>query len=292
MHVQRAGRSDASPAQAQILMRHGSSAVQRRPPPHQPGLSHDHDPQPTPTVDALPVDVEGGDVSRFSRHLNEQFAPLSWPDELARRVLTHGSHKASTVDGHNARLAFLGRRVMHTYTSLFLLSSPALNASHDVELIASRALNTYALGQHVAPRMHLGRALRWRPTVNPEVSKRAQFKFPTPAPGQADAPQVLDPELAAALHSHPALMRSTGLYKVMGECVQAVIGGAYHQFGGAVALKLFHTRVLNNLLLSGRGTMATGTGGLGLHGDFHADAFNKAQEMERAGLLGEKRAEA
>ena len=54
-------------------------------------------------------------MSRFSRHLNEQFAPLSWSDELARRVLTHGSHKASAVDGHNARLAFLGALILPSF---------------------------------------------------------------------------------------------------------------------------------------------------------------------------------
>jgi hypothetical protein len=40
----------------------------------------------------------------------------------------------------------------------------------------------------------------------------------------------MDPELVVALRAHPQVVRSVGLYKVMGEAVQAVVGGAYHQF--------------------------------------------------------------
>lgn len=46
--------------------------------------------------------------SRFSRHLNGQFPPLDFPPDLARRVLTHGSHAKARTDGHNARLSFIG----------------------------------------------------------------------------------------------------------------------------------------------------------------------------------------
>lgn len=46
--------------------------------------------------------------SRFSRHLNEQFPPLNFPPDLARRILTHGSHTKARADGHNARLSFIG----------------------------------------------------------------------------------------------------------------------------------------------------------------------------------------
>jgi hypothetical protein len=46
--------------------------------------------------------------SRFARHLNEQFSPLKFPPELARRILTHGSHRKAPIDGHNARLGFIG----------------------------------------------------------------------------------------------------------------------------------------------------------------------------------------
>ncbi|KZP11431.1 hypothetical protein FIBSPDRAFT_913615 [Athelia psychrophila] len=221
--------------------------------------------------------------SRFARHLNEQFTPLNFPPELARRILTHGSHDKAANDGHNARLAFIGRRVMQTYTSLLLHSSPACDPSHDHEFIVGRTLNTYALGQYVAPHLQLARIVRWRPTVNPEISKRAQFKYTKDVPAHfeggeegKDIAREVDPELMVAIKSHPAVMRSVGLYKVMGEAVEALVGGTYHQFGGTVALRMFHTRVLPHLLL---------TGPLGLHPAYHADAFNKAQEMAKAGLV-------
>lgn len=166
----------------------------------------------------------------------------------------------------------IGRRVLHTYTSLFLHSSSACDPSHDHDFIVERTLNTYALGQYVAPHMYLGRIVRWHPTVNPEISARAQFKYADVTKGARE----VDPELTAAIQSHPTVMRSVGLYKVMGEAVQALMGGTYHQFGGTVALRLFHTRILPHLLL---------TGPLGLHPAYHADAYNKAKEMSVEGLI-------
>lgn len=43
----------------------------------------------------------------FQEHLNHIFSPLQFPKELAKRILTHGSHSAS-VGGHNAGLSFIG----------------------------------------------------------------------------------------------------------------------------------------------------------------------------------------
>ena len=45
--------------------------------------------------------------SPFSAHLDAVFAPLQFPPELAKRILTHGSHKEAT-HGHNGRLSFVG----------------------------------------------------------------------------------------------------------------------------------------------------------------------------------------
>jgi hypothetical protein len=187
--------------------------------------------------------------SRFVRHLNEQFSPLQFPPELARRILTHGSHRRAAIDGHNARLSFVGmcssiitkpsnrlnfrnfrptitgRRVLHAYLTLFLHSSLASNPDHDYEFIASRTLNTYGLGQYVAPKWQLGRVLRWQPTINPRVN----FNYDVKTRGRGPNGDV-DPELAIALRTHPHVVRSVGLYKVMGEAVQAIVGGAYHQF--------------------------------------------------------------
>lgn len=187
--------------------------------------------------------------SRFVRHLDEQFSPLKFPPELARRILTHGSHRRAAIDGHNARLSFVGtcaatmsklfnrlnfgnfgpaiagRRVLHAYMTLFLHSSPASNPDHDYEFITSRTLNTYGLGQHVAPKWQLGRVLRWQPTINTRVN----FNYDVKTRGRSPDGDM-DPELAIALRTHPHVVRSVGLYKVMGETVQAIVGGAYHQF--------------------------------------------------------------
>lgn len=100
--------SHAPPLSAAAI-RHGHTAVQRQP---QFGLREDDALTVGTTVDGEIVDgssSQGQDeVSRFSRHLNEQFAPLNFPSELARRILTHGSHAKAPMDGHNARLAFVG----------------------------------------------------------------------------------------------------------------------------------------------------------------------------------------
>ena len=43
----------------------------------------------------------------FAEHLNGLFPTLRFPPELARRILTHGSHPAATY-GHNAAYSFMG----------------------------------------------------------------------------------------------------------------------------------------------------------------------------------------
>lgn len=45
--------------------------------------------------------------SRFSEHLNGVFPPLKFPTELAKRILTHGSHPQA-MHGHNSGLSFMG----------------------------------------------------------------------------------------------------------------------------------------------------------------------------------------
>ena len=46
-------------------------------------------------------------ASSFEEHLNGLFAPLKFPPELARRIMTHGSHPKA-VAGHNAGFTFMG----------------------------------------------------------------------------------------------------------------------------------------------------------------------------------------
>ena len=82
------------------------------------------------------------------------------------------------------------------------------------------------------------------------------------------------------------ILKSVGLYKVLGEGVQAIVGGTYHQFvstsnflsihtyfflfhqGASVAHRLFHQRILPSLSIRGP---------LGLHEAYHVDAFSRAE---------------
>jgi len=114
------------------------------------------------------------------------------------------------------------------------------------------------LGEHIAPRWSLGRVLLWVPTVPRETLRATQTQNP-------------DSELDEALAASPGIAKSVGLYKVMGEAVQAVVGGVYHQFGGSVAHQLFHTRILPHLLLPGRLS--------GVPEEFHETALRICERM-------------
>jgi len=176
--------------------------------------------------------------SMLANHLNSTFSPLQFPPELATRLLTHASHPDAQLQGHNGRLAFGGRRVLESYFLLFLQSCPEIRPTDDYEQLASSTLNTYLLGEHVAPKWSLGRVLRWTPVGDIQVSPRNT---------------------------------SVGLHKVMGTTVEAVVGGIYHQFGGSVAHRIFHTRILPHLLLPGTSQ--------GLQDFYHDHAMQVYQRM-------------
>jgi len=177
----------------------------------------------------------------FQEHLNQIFSPLQFPKELAKRILTHGSHSAS-AGGHNAGLSFMGRRVLAAYLQLFLHSSSALHPSDDVEAIMSSTLNTNILGEYVGPEWGVGRVIRWQPAA--------------PAHKLVELDKEVD------------VRRQVGLYKVQGEAVEAILGGIYFQFGGMVAQRVFHTRFLPHLLVN-----------RGLPKVFHKDANLMCAQM-------------
>lgn len=112
--------------------------------------------------------------------------------------------------------------MLESYYLLFLHSVARTQNQHDYEYLSSRALNSYLLGEHVAPRWSLGRILRWAPTVSQDVllAHKNVKKSKQPA----------DAQLENALTANPGIVRSVGLYKVMGDAVQSVMGGVYHQF--------------------------------------------------------------
>ncbi|KAF8908590.1 ribonuclease-III-like-domain-containing protein [Gymnopilus junonius] len=155
--------------------------------------------------------------------MNQLFSPLQFPPELAQRILTHASHHLARR-GHNAAYSFIGRRVLNAYFLMFLNSSQHLTPQHDIEQIASSALHTNLLGEHVAHAWGVGRVLVWAPSAPSEF-----------------AAKKLDLQT----------LRSAGLYKVQGEAVQAMVGGIYQQYGGSVAHRLFHTRILPRLRVKG-----------------------------------------
>ncbi|KAJ7136141.1 ribonuclease-III-like-domain-containing protein [Mycena epipterygia] len=180
----------------------------------------------------------------FSDHLTGLFSPLKFPLELSARILTHASHPAAS-HGHNAQFAFIGRRVLESYLLIMLASSPHLQPSHDLQDVVSRVLNTYFLGEHIGSKWGLGRVMRWTPTIPASML-------------QNDARE-----------DKTKLLRDVGLYKVQGDAVTAVMGGIFQQFGGSVAHRVFHTRVLPRLLLP--------QGGLPVC--FHADALEACERL-------------
>lgn len=94
----------------------------------------------------------------------------------------------------------LGRRVLGAYFLTFLHSCPNVNSGADYSNITSNALNTYTLGEHVGREWGIGKVLRWRYMVDPQMIARGVDN------------------------------RHIGLHKVLGTTVEAIVGGVYHQF--------------------------------------------------------------
>jgi large subunit ribosomal protein L15 len=164
-------------------------------------------------------------------YLQQLFTPLEFPEDVAQRMTTHVSWERGT-EGHNGRLSFIGRRVLHTYLLLFLhecllpsktpqrpntgapsdlLRPSSLTVGGDAqpipqtyEHISDKLLDTYVLGEHVGGAWHLERIMRW-----------------TPAVAQLDTLKATDPS---------KVLHGSGLYKVRGATVEGVMGGIFHQF--------------------------------------------------------------
>ena len=114
--------------------------------------------------------------------------------------------------------------MLETYLLLLLSANPALDPADDLEAIASHALNTYLVGEHVGRDWEIGRVLRWVPA----------------APASA---------AVHAVSADQAQGRSIGLYKVQGDTVAAVVGGVFREWGASTAHRLFHTRVVPHILV-------------------------------------------
>ncbi|CAG7847311.1 SubName: Full=Uncharacterized protein {ECO:0000313/EMBL:CCA72036.1} [Serendipita indica DSM 11827] len=160
------------------------------------------------------------DNKKVVEHLRATFPPLEFPEDVALRIITHSSWKGG-AEGHNARLAFIGRRVMECYLNLFLhsqtdsgLAKPHLFNRIGYDELAKKILDTHVLGEFVGSAWQLERIMRWVPSHTNDPSRT---------------------------------MWSSGLYRVRGTTVEALLGGVFHHFGGVVAHRLFHTRILPHL---------------------------------------------
>lgn len=141
-------------------------------------------------------------------------------EEIAARAMTHESFRNGR-QGHNRRLAFLGRRSLKMFTSLYLFeqlqaSNGAAPSEYIRKLVNSTAsvdamLVTSRLGDKVGRQLQLEKVMKWTPNVIDE--------------GQ------LGP-------------RETGLFKVRGSCVEALLGAVYHERGAHVALQFFNASIL------------------------------------------------
>jgi hypothetical protein len=91
----------------------------------------------------------------------------------------------------------------------------------DLEAAMNATLNTYVLGEHVASIWGLYPMVLWTPTL-PRNMKAHDPE--TPEEAERDAMKGLIDGF------RPRVLTSSGLYKVQGEAVQAIVGAAYHQF--------------------------------------------------------------
>ena len=99
--------------------------------------------------------------------------------------------------------------MLKTYLLLFLHSSPSLLPGHDYEQIVEGALNTYVLGEYVAPKWSLGPVMKWTPVkISPQVS------YPNVDWSKLDEKTT----------------KGVGLYKVQGTVVESLMGGIFHQY--------------------------------------------------------------
>ena len=83
---------------------------------------------------------------------------------------------------------------------MFLHSCPNVNSGADYANITSNSLNTYTLGEHVGREWGIGKVLRWKSMVDPQMGVKG-----------VGSGQI-------------------GLHKVLGTTVEAIVGGVYHQF--------------------------------------------------------------
>lgn len=152
------------------------------------------------------------DTQSVQRWLSEAFPTLRLPDDVALQMITHESWDQGASAGHNRRLAFLGRRAMKFYLNLFLAQHPGNEHLLTTEKVDT-LLHTSIIGDYVGRALKLGEVMRWTPAVSD---------------GQKGA-------------------KETGLFKIRGITVEALVGAIYHQHGAQAAKSFFASRILPEL---------------------------------------------
>ncbi|KAJ9474136.1 putative mitochondrial ribosomal protein [Pseudozyma hubeiensis] len=179
---------------------------------------------------ALGTSITGQDVlSHFSSPPFSSTSSdlLGSNPELALRAVTHESY-LNAREGHNRRLAFVGRRTLKLFVTLYLharlQTTTKGDAAHNYinRLLESPTgvdaiLTTHRLGDKVGRQLGLEKIMRWTPAVSD---------------GQVGP-------------------RETGLFKVRGVAVEALAGAIYHQKGASEASRFFQSWILPELLQDG-----------------------------------------
>lgn len=174
--------------------------------------THGSEDRSVPQFNVRMTPAAAKDTESVQRWLSEAFPTLSFPDDVALQMITHESWDHGTMAGHNRRLAFLGRRAMKFFLNLFLAQHSGnehLLTTENVDLL----LQTSIVGDYVGRTLKLGEVMRWTPAVND---------------GQKGA-------------------KETGLFKIRGVTVEALVGAIYHQHGAQAAKSFFASRILPEL---------------------------------------------
>ncbi|EPQ31411.1 uncharacterized protein PFL1_00746 [Pseudozyma flocculosa PF-1] len=200
-----------------------SSASSTPPPPSSTSAASASDLGRVP-AQPLGANLSSQDIlAHFSRPPFPSTNLLGNDAELAKRAMTHESFMYAK-DGHNRRLAFLGRRSLKMFVVLFLhscLNTASLSASsrsYIQRLLESPDLedvvHTSRLGDKIGRELQLEKAMRWTPAVTD--GQRGPLE--------------------------------TGLFKIRGVCLEALVGAVYHHSGADKASRFFHARILPSLL--------------------------------------------
>ncbi|CAE6417589.1 unnamed protein product [Rhizoctonia solani] len=214
------------------------------PPRHPPQTRAGHWQTRKPGYESRPPILPSSDKDVVD-YFRKLLPPLEFPERVAVRLITHNSWRDGVE--HNNRQAFIGRRVLNAYLMTFFhahtiltptppltqplsdppadlkiskLPSPNDTLEQDFDNLSKVVLHTRALGEHVGAAWQLERVMRWVPNFDHHID--------------VDGIRVDEGG-------------SSGLYKIRGTTVEAVVGGVFYQFGGVAAHRLFHTRVLPHL---------------------------------------------